>query len=203
MSQPENDALAVHPSFIEEGEHQQRQRANLVKPRQKFAPYTKAQRLKRRKEVYRLHFEYGIAAVKIAEMMNVDRNTINNDIRLLYRDLGKELLNMNCDEYFAKQIARLEAQRGRLLTYLAKTENIEQKMSIERLIEDIDFRLAAKVGRFRRDVAAFEDAVRQEMNKVAEKKKLGWRFTSIFELVDISIASRRKLDKLMGETSGQ
>jgi hypothetical protein len=38
------------------------------------------------------------------------------------------------------------------------------------------------------------------MNKVAEKKKLGWRFTSLFELVDISIASRRKLDKLMGES---
>lgn len=103
---------------------------------------------------------------------------------------------MNCDEYSAKQIARLEAQRGgeRLLTYLAKTESVEQKLSIERLIEDIDFRLASKVGRFNRDFSVFEDAVRQEMNKVPEKKGLGWRFTNLFELVDISISSRRKLD---------
>jgi hypothetical protein len=40
----------------------------------------------------------------------------------------------------------------------------------------------------------------QEMNKEAEKKNLGWRFTSLFELVDISISSRRKLDNVMAET---
>jgi hypothetical protein len=38
------------------------------------------------------------------------------------------------------------------------------------------------------------------MNKVVQKKNLGWRFTSLFELLDISISSRRRLDNLMAET---
>ncbi|MGI0048744.1 MAG: hypothetical protein ACREAW_04315, partial [Nitrososphaera sp.] len=63
----------IDPEFINESS-----KTNLVKPRKKFAPYTKAERLKRRKEVYRLHFELGVPAIRIADMMNVDKNTINN-----------------------------------------------------------------------------------------------------------------------------
>ena len=46
-------------------------------------PYTKDERTKRQNEVARLHFEYGYSAVKIAEMMKVNRNTINSDIKYL------------------------------------------------------------------------------------------------------------------------
>jgi hypothetical protein len=76
----------VSREFIEEN-----RRLNLVKPRKKFVPYTKVERVRRRKEVYRLHFELGIHAVKIAEMMKVDKNTVNNDIQLLYRATGSRL----------------------------------------------------------------------------------------------------------------
>lgn len=75
----------VNQDFIEENK-----KMNLVRPRKKFAPYTKIERTKRRNEVYRLHFEKGIPALRIAEIMHVDKNTINNDIQTLYREAGKQ-----------------------------------------------------------------------------------------------------------------
>jgi hypothetical protein len=76
----------INQEFIEEN----KKKLNLVKHGQnrkhKFAPFTRSQRRKRRMEVYKLHFEHGIPATRIAELMKVDRNTINNDLKILYRE---------------------------------------------------------------------------------------------------------------------
>ena len=61
------------------------QNENIVKHRQKKAPHTKIQRKERRDEVYRLHFDNGMPATRIALLMKIDRNTINNDLKILYR----------------------------------------------------------------------------------------------------------------------
>ena len=44
-------------------------------------PYTKQELENRRNEVYRLHFEYRYSVRKIAELMKINRNTINGDIK--------------------------------------------------------------------------------------------------------------------------
>lgn len=115
---------------------------NLVKHRHKFAPFTRSERSKRRNEVYKLHFEYGLPAVRIAEMMKVDRNTINNDLNALYRkalnDYNPE--NMSLDDIIQKQLLRLETQRDRLGIYLADAKDVTTKIAIERLIANIDFK---------------------------------------------------------------
>ena len=75
------------PGFTEENK---KINLNLVRHRhkhkQKFAPFTRSQRRKRRIEVYKLHFEHGVPATRIAELMKVDRNTIDNDLKILYRE---------------------------------------------------------------------------------------------------------------------
>jgi hypothetical protein len=77
----------VNQNFIDENK---KINLNLVKHRQnhkqKFAPYTRSQRRKRRMEVYKLHFEHGMPATRIAQLMKVDRNTINNDLKILYHE---------------------------------------------------------------------------------------------------------------------
>src|SRR2546422_11258808 len=100
------DDLNVSPEFIEENKT-----INLVKPSKKFSPFTRAERAKRRKEVYRLHFEKGLPALRIAEMMQVDKNTIYDDIRLLYRELSKENDGIEFSDFYNKQNTRLELQR--------------------------------------------------------------------------------------------
>jgi hypothetical protein len=103
----------INKEFIDENINT---KPDLVKLRHKFAPYTRAERKKRRIEVYKLHFEHGMPATKISELMKVDRNTINNDLKFLYRQALNDynLDDMSLDDILEKQLVRLETQRDRL-----------------------------------------------------------------------------------------
>ena len=175
---------------------------DLVRPRQKFAPFTKAERKKRRSEVYQLHFEQGMPATKISELMNVDRNTINNDVNFLYRQALSDynLNDMSLQDILDKQLVRLETQRDRLGAYLSDTKNVPNKVTIERLIADIDFRVLTAVEKINHNTVQFYDEIIKVVNKIAENKKLDVRFTSLFELQAISIHSRISLNKLKEDT---
>jgi hypothetical protein len=176
---------------------------NLVKHRQnhkqKFGPFTRSQRRKRRIEVYKLHFEHGVPATRIAEMMKVDRNTINNDLKILYREALKDYdpEDMSLDDIVQKQLLRLETQRDRLGLYLCVAKDISNKIAIERLIADIDFKLIIAIEKVNYNASRFWGEIIKELNKIAQNEKLNGRFTSLFELRKISIDSRKSLNKLM------
>jgi hypothetical protein len=176
---------------------------NLVKPRHKFAPYTRAERKERRDEVYKLHFEYGMPAIRIAELMKVDRNTINNDLKILYNRAIKEYNSENSfDDLIAKQLLRLETQRDRLGLYLSEVKDTNSKISIERLIMDNDFKVIGLLDKLNQNIVQHYDAVMKHVNKIAEKEKLKGRYTSLFELYRISIDTRQDLDKLREKVWG-
>jgi hypothetical protein len=176
--------------------------SDLVRPRQnlkhKFAPYTNSQRRARRSEVYKLHFEHGMPATRIAERMKVDRNTINNDLKVLYQKALSDYNadNMNLDEIVEKQLVRLETQRDRLGLYLCDVKDINSKISIERLIADVDFKLIGAIEKVNHNSSRFWDKIIKRVNKVAEVKELNMRYTSLFELRKISIDSRKSLDEI-------
>ena len=175
---------------------------DLVKPRHKFAPFTKGERKKRRLEVYKLHFENGMPATKISELMKVDRNTINNDIKFLYRRALNDynLNDMSLNDILAKQLVRLATQRDRLGVYLTDAKDVTSKVIIERLIADIDFRVLSAVEKINHNTVQFYDQIIKAVNTIAENKKLDVRFTSLFELREISIDSRINLNKLKEDT---
>lgn len=175
---------------------------DLVKHRQKFAPFTKAERKKRRIEVYKLHFEHGMPATKISELMKVDRNTINNDLKLLYHQALSDynLDDMSLDDILEKQLVRLETQRDRLGAYLNEAKDVTNKVTVERLIADIDFRVLTSVEKINHNTVRFWDEIINGLNKVAENKNLEVRFTNLFELRQISMDSRISLDKLKEDT---
>lgn len=196
--------LQIDQAFIEENK-----KINLVRHRQnhkhKFAPFTRSQRRKRRMEVYRLHFEKGIPAIRIADMMNVDRNTINNDLKILYSKALNDYNpnEMTFDDILQKQLVRLETQRDRLGQYLYEAKDLNCRITIERLIADIDFRLLGVIERFNQNIVRFWDEVIKQINKSAENEKLKTRYTSLFELNRISIDSRKSLDELKEEVLEQ
>jgi hypothetical protein len=177
---------------------------NLVKPRQKFAPFTPAQRKERRQEVYKLHFEHGMPATRIAELMKVDRNTINNDLKILY---NKAIRNYNSgmtfDDVIEKQLLRLETQRDRLGMYLNDTKDTNNKITIERLIADIDFKVIGLMERLNQNIVQHNDAVIEHINKIAKDEKLKTRYTNLFEMYRISIDTRQDLDKLKEKVWGK
>ena len=175
---------------------------DLVKPRHKFAPFTKAERKKRRIEVYKLHFEHGMPATKISELMKVDRNTVNSDLKFLYRQTLSDysLDDMSLEDILEKQLVRLETQRDRLGTYLSDTKDVTNKVTIERLISDIDFRILTTVEKINHNTIHFWNEIIKGVNTVAENKKIDARFTNLLELREISIKSRVDLDKLKEDT---
>jgi len=178
--------------------------ANLVKHRQKFAPFTRIQKKERRDEVYRLHFDNGMPATRIAVLLKVDRNTINNDLNILY---NKAVRDYNSDKSFddiiEKQLLRLETQRDRLGLYLCDVKDINGKITIERLITDIDFKVIGLMERLNQNIVQHYDAVIEHVNKIAEKENLKMRYTNLFELYRISIATRQDFDKLREKVWGK
>ncbi|UVS68361.1 hypothetical protein [Nitrososphaera viennensis] len=136
-------------------------------------------------------------AITIAEMLSVEKNIIDNDIQLLYRELGKEWKRIDFDEYIFRQIIKLDTQRGRLASYLDKADDVDKKLAIERMIANIDFKIVTMVTKAEQLPAAFWNAVYSEMNKVAKEKKLDWRFTTLWEGVKVSRKARNKMDEVL------
>jgi len=143
-------------------------------------------------------------ATRIALLMKVDRNTINNDLKILYnkaiRDYNSDL---SFDDVIEKQLVRLETQRDRLCAYLCDTNDINSKITIERMITDIDFKVIGVIERINQNIVQHWNAVMEQVNKIAEKEKLKTRFTSLFELYRISIDTRQDLDKLREKVWGK
>ncbi len=113
-------------------------------------PYTKKEQKQRRSKVYSLHVEKIQSAVKIAETINANRNTINEDIKYWYSQIEDHFEDNNLPRMWAlKQYNRLENQHGRLASELEKQEKIKDRILLERMILDVDLKiseLAQKIG---------------------------------------------------------
>ncbi len=108
----------------------------------KGGPYTKKQQEKRRNEVYRLHFESGYPAQKIAGILKINRNTVNSDINFCYSQLALDWKNQDGKKLIVKQLERFELQRSRLYEELEKCNVLSEKITVEKLILDIDQKIS-------------------------------------------------------------
>ena len=57
-------------------------------PKKAGGPYTKKEQEQRRNQVYDMHFEKGYSAVRIAESIKINRNTVNEDIKYWYAQIS-------------------------------------------------------------------------------------------------------------------
>jgi len=104
-------------------------------------PYPKSQKKTRRDEVFKLHFDYGYSARKIADMMKVNRNTINSDIAFGYSQLQKQDDTISVDDWLNKLLYRLETQRSRLVEKLDRITGFTNPLLLEKMIFEIDTKL--------------------------------------------------------------
>jgi len=111
----------------------------------KGGPYTKQEQQKRRDQVFKLHFEYGYSAVQIANLLNVNRNTINDDIKYWYSELYKSTDFKYSKDWLDKQFSRLEMQRARLRKELDEDISLKDRLQVERLITNIDLSISSFV----------------------------------------------------------
>ncbi len=173
---------------------------NLVRPMQKSsAPYSKKDRFKRRQEVCRLHFDLGYSAVKIADLMKVNRNTINNDIKYWYAKLAKDWDEYDIQASTMKQLERLEMQRSRLRQELDNHTGLEAKLSIEKLILEIDDKIGRIILNTIKTTEFIRDTSVSTVNKWMEENKFEGRLISKWEVQKISATAREKIDRIIKE----
>jgi len=166
MQKNSNNFIQVSKEFLNE---QAKLSKNVSK---KAGPYNKHDRDKRREEVYRLHFDLGYSAVKISEMMKINRNTINSDIKYWYKRLSKEWEENNSDSWIIKQVNRFENQRTRLMKYLRQESEIKNKLKIEKMIFDIDYQIAQIVIKFRVSLADIDVTICEKFNELCKKYRI-------------------------------
>jgi len=71
--------------------------------------YTKREQEERRLQVHHLHFEDNKSAVEIAETLNVNRNTVNEDIKFWYSQLANNSNGLDINTKMTKQIQRMDS----------------------------------------------------------------------------------------------
>ena len=84
-----------------------------------------------------MYFEKGFSAIKIANELKVNRNTINQDVKfwrsgLTQKDQIKPAI------WLLEQKEHLEQQKDRLLELLETTKDFEQILRVEKIILDIE-----------------------------------------------------------------
>jgi len=107
----------------------------------KGGPYSKQDKDLRMDEVCRLHFEYGYSAKKISELMRVNRNTINSDIKQLYSTLETNWEKTSAASLLQGHVASVLAQKSRLREELDNTEKISEKLAIEKMILQVESKI--------------------------------------------------------------
>lgn len=113
----------------------------LIEPMKKGGPYTILEQLERKMQVFHLHYEEKKSALKIAEFLNVNRNTVNDDIKFWYRQLDVEPNGIDITAKMIDQVHRMERQRNRLEDYLEKSQTFEEIIKLEKQISEADIRL--------------------------------------------------------------
>lgn len=119
-------------------------------------PYTKTEQDDRRKKVYSMYFEKGFSAIKIATELEVNRNTINQDVKFLRSDITQKD-QIKPAIWVLEQKEHLEQQKDRLLELLETTKDFEQRLRVEKIILDIEGKitnLVIKIAGF--DYVSFE-----------------------------------------------
>lgn len=100
-------------------------------------PYPKKEQEDRRQKVYSMYFEKGFSAIKIASELEVNRNTINQDIKFLRSDITKKD-QIKPAIWLLEQKEHLEQQKDRLIELLGNTKEFEQRLRVEKIILDIE-----------------------------------------------------------------
>ena len=188
----ENDLPKVTKDFLN--------KSNFPKRKKKRGgPYNKKDRLTRRKEVFRLYFEYGYSALKISDMLEINRNTIYDDIRFWYSKTIEGTLTFHPEYAIMTYLQRLDIQRSRLREQIDNTESFKEKISMEHLIFGIDSKILYTHHRLSESKIRMQDNTTQSMNRWLKANNKKTRFVSFYDKVSFTEKAFEKIKKIAGE----
>jgi len=192
----ENDLPEIAEEFFSENKNHS-QKTNLQ--RKKSGPHSKKQRNKRKDEVYRLHFEYGYSARKIADLMKINRNTVNGDINYWYSKIVKNTNVFNPEFAILINLERLEIQHSRLREQLDKTKSVQEKLAFERLIFDIDSKILHTYHKLTDSSVRVMNYSTNILNTWMKQNKSEKRYMTMHDKFSVSEKAKARINKIINE----
>ena len=183
------DELNIFSEFIEESK-----KLGQTMPKRKGGRYTKQEKTKRQEEVHRLHFDYGYSARKIAEMMNINKNTINSDVDYWYSKIAKKTNILNPEDSIVNSIERLNLQRNRLREALDKTVSFEERLKLERLIMESENKIGQMYLKISNSLAHVGNSVVQAIIDIKNSKEP--RLMSLFNIFSVTDKASKEIDAI-------
>lgn len=167
--------------------------------RRKGGPHTKIDKFKRREEVYRLHFEYGYSARKIAELMKVSRNTVNGDIDFMYSNVLDDGRKLEPEDHIMTALEVMRIQISRLREQLDKTKSTSERITIERLMYDINSKIIYTWQKIALATTTSLKLGTKWYNETMEKKNMPDRVMLFYDTITVSDKARKKIHKVIDE----
>jgi len=165
----------------------------------KGGPYSKSNRQARRKEVHRLHFEYGYQASKIADLLQINRNTINGDLDYWYLQSLLTVNTLDPSQAITTGLERLDVQRTRLREQLDKVETFQEKLALERLILEIDSKILNTHNKLVNSTMHLKDHSTERMNDWFKDHKRDERHLTLFDWLSVSSKAFEKINNILEE----
>jgi len=190
-----NDLLQVSDKFLK----QNSKYAKIKKSVKKGGPYTRNDKDKRRDEVYRLHFEYSYSARKIAELMKVNRNTVNGDIDYWYSHMIKKINIVNPENKIITTLEGLQVQLARLREQIDKVKNNSERIPIERLIFDINSKILYTYQKLASSTITTHDLANQWYNDKMKKDNKMDRNISFLDTISVSEKAHERINRIINE----
>ena len=162
-------------------------------------PYSKHEKIIRRNKVYKLYFDYDYSGRRIAEMLNVHRNTIQGDIDFWYNQVAKNFNEIDPTISIVEQIAKLKNQKTRLREYLDKIECVTEKTTTERLIFDVDREIIHVHIKMQDSSCKVHELATRWLNDFMKKNNEKQRYNTIFDTIRVSQKAHEKINKIINE----
>ena len=110
---------------------------DIMSSKKEGGPYSKQQQAERRKKVNELYFEKNLSALKIAEMLGVNRNTITEDIKLAYLQTSESFPDDSI-LIFLHSIKKMESQRMDIQKQLESESDFSKKIILQKFLFQIN-----------------------------------------------------------------
>jgi len=173
--------------------------AKTKRPKKKGGPYSKNDKIMRRDEVYRLHFDYGYSARKIAELMKVSRNTINGDMQYWYSKISRNIHIINPETSIIVQLDKMKIQGTRLREQLDKVMDGSERITIERLIFDINSKIMHTVQKLADSKIRNQERAAEWLNNQMSKINWSERMLTYFDTISVSPKSYERIRRIINE----
>ena len=188
------DSLHVPREFLEE---EKQQLGQTMPKSKKGGPYPTHVKKSRRDEVFKLHFDYGYSARKIAEMMKINRNTVNSDIMYWYSQLQQDDNKVTVEDWINKILYRLESKRIRLMEKLDKTTVLDESIMLEKMIYEIDNKIIQVAMKIQTTNQTVYDRTMNMVNKVLEENGYKERYVMWGQTLRVTPDTSKKVKQII------